>query len=187
LLYQIHRAIIAYQGPLPNIEFTIALGDWPGDPDGKWPVWVLCRNKEESNKWVIPDFGYWSWGLDPIGDYTQVRNDIAENQVHWAEKIKKAVWRGATHTNGLRKDLIQASQDQPWSDIHAMKWINMTHMDEESYRRSLTMSDHCNYQFLVHTEGKLRLGSFQGIVLIFKQVTRILVVASTCSIVNQSP
>jgi hypothetical protein len=154
LLHQIHRAIVAYAGSLPNIEFSMSLGDWPGDPDAKWPVWVLTRHVDEQDKWVMPDFGYWSWPLDVVGDYTQVRNDIRENEVPWEEKAKKAVWRGATNTNKLREDLVRVSEDRIWSDVHAVRWVSMTAMDEESRRRSLTMTDHCNYQFLIHTEGK---------------------------------
>ncbi|KIW08853.1 uncharacterized protein PV09_00778 [Verruconis gallopava] len=153
LLHEIHRAIIAYSGPLPNIEFSMSLGDWPGDPDAKWPIWVLTRWKDENDKWVMPDFGYWSWPLDVIGDYSQFRTDVRENEVPWEDKLKKAVWRGAVGTNKLREDLVRVSKGRSWSDIHAVEWINMTTMDDGSFKRSLTITDHCNYQFLVHTEG----------------------------------
>jgi hypothetical protein len=133
----------------------MSLGDWPGDPDGTHPIWVLTRHVNEQDKWVIPDFGYWSWPLEIIGDYTQFRMDVHENEVTWEEKIPKAAWRGATNTNRLREDLMRVSKGRSWSDIHAIGWVNMTTMDEESQKRSLTMTDHCNYRFLIHTEGEL--------------------------------
>ena len=154
LLQQIHRSIIGYQGVLPNVEFTISLGDWPKDPHDKWPIWVLTRHKQEFDKWVVPDFGYWSWPLGVLGDYTQFRRDVEENEVSWKDKIKKVVWRGSVKTNKLREDLVAKSQGRAWSDIHEVQWLNITTMEEKSSKRSLTMVDHCNYQFAVHTEGK---------------------------------
>lgn len=154
LLHSIHRSIIAFPGFLPNIEFTMSLGDWPGDNEGKWPIWVLTRHVDEPDKWVMPDFGYWSWPLDVIGEYTQVRNDIRENEPDWNQKIKKAVWRGSTKTNKMREDLVRVSQDEAWSDIREVKWLNMTTVTEDSVDLILSMADHCNYQYVVHTEGQ---------------------------------
>lgn len=144
-----------YAETLPNIEFTISLGDWPEDPGGQRPLWTLTRHIGEHNKWTMPDFGYWSWPLSVVGDYTQFRKDVEENEPTWDDKLKKAVWRGAIGTNRLRADLVRVADSHQWSDVHAIKWTSITTMDEESQKRSLTMSDHCNYQFLLHTEGAL--------------------------------
>jgi hypothetical protein len=151
-----HRAIVAYSGPLPNIEFSMVLGDWPGDSEiHRYPVWVLTRFTTEEDKWVMPDFGYWSWPLDVVGEYSQVRRDIRENEPDWKEKIPKAVWRGSAQTNDLRKDLIEVSKDHGWSDIKEIIWENMTTLAAGMEDISLSMPEHCDYQYVVHTEGKI--------------------------------
>jgi len=157
LLHSMHRAIVASSDPLPNIEFSIILGDWAGDSEleRRWPVWVLSRHWTEEDKWVMPDFGYWSWPLDVIGDYSQVRRDIRENEPAWNEKIPKAVWRGSSATNELREQLVNVSKGRPWSDVHEIKWKNRTTLAPGMKDLSLSMADHCNYKYALHSEGKL--------------------------------
>lgn len=132
----------------------MGLGDWPGDKDGHWPLWVLTRHSTDDEKWVMPDFGYWSWPLDVVGDYTQVRRDIQENEEEWQKKIPKAVWRGSASTNELREALLNVSEDKPWSDVQEITWKNRTTLAAGMQELSLSMSEHCNYQYVVHTEGE---------------------------------
>jgi len=153
IVHSIHRSIIAYQGPIPNIEFTMSLGDWPGDEEARWPIWVLTRYIDEEDKWVMPDFGYWSWPLDVVGEYSQVRRDIQENEPSWDSKYGKAVWRGAIATNQLREDLVKAANGKHWSDVHDIVWQNMTTLAPGMEKLSITMPEHCNYQYVIHTEG----------------------------------
>ncbi|QDS70867.1 hypothetical protein FKW77_005709 [Venturia effusa] len=153
LLYSIHRAVVAFPGPLPNIEFSMGLGDWPGDSAGQWPLWVLTRRTSDEEKWVMPDFGYWSWPLDVVGDYTQVRKDIRENEKKWQKKVPKAVWRGASATNGLRQSLLNESEGRTWSDVKEIVWQNQTTLAPGMAQLSLTMPEHCKYQYVIHTEG----------------------------------
>jgi hypothetical protein len=152
-LNSIQRSIIAYQGSIPNVEFSFCLGDWPGDAENRHPLWVLTRHVDEEDKWVMPDFGYWSWPIDVIGEYSQVRRDIVENEPKWAQKVPKAVWRGSTKTNALREVLVKVAGGKSWSDIHAISWENQTHMALGMDQLSLSMPEHCNYQYVVHTEG----------------------------------
>jgi hypothetical protein len=85
----------------------MSLGDWPGDPDGKWPIWVLTRHKDEYDKWTMPDFGYWSWPLDVVGDYTQFRHDVRENELSWKENTRMAAWlHGAAPRTRIRCEAI---------------------------------------------------------------------------------
>ncbi|KAF2399558.1 hypothetical protein EJ06DRAFT_511716 [Trichodelitschia bisporula] len=167
LLQSMYRAIIAYPGPLPNIEFTICLGDvavFAPPPSNaprqtsKHPTWVLTRRADGSDaqNWVIPDFGYWSWPLDVVGEYSQVRREISyvEEMIGgWAGKVPKAVWRGAAITNPLRKELLRVAEGKEWSDVREVTWDSMTDISEGTRRQSLTMPEHCQYEFVVHTEG----------------------------------
>jgi len=149
LVQSIHRSVVAYPDAIPNIEFSVCLGDWPGDPSASWPLWVLTRSKKEEEKWVMPDFGYWSWPNDLIGEYTQIRGDIHENEPVWDKKLSRAVWRGATVTNKLRDDLVRVTRGKSWSDVHEIDWQNGTSMEI----LGLSMPEHCDYQFVIHTEG----------------------------------
>jgi hypothetical protein len=132
----------------------MGLGDWPGDKEARWPLWVLTRHSTDDDKWVMPDFGYWSWPLDVVGDYTQVRKDIRENEKAWESKIPKAVWRGSSTTNELRQQLLTTSKGKSWSDIQEIIWENRTTLAPGMQELSLSMSEHCSYQYVVHTEGK---------------------------------
>lgn len=132
----------------------MGLGDWPGDKSGQLPLWVLTRHSADDEKWVMPDFGYWSWPLDVVGDYTQVRRDIRENEKEWQRKVPKAVWRGASATNELRESLLNESEGKPWSDVKEIVWENRTTLAPGMAELSLSMSEHCNYQYVVHTEGE---------------------------------
>lgn len=132
----------------------MGLGDWPGDKTGQWPLWVLTRNSSQEEKWVMPDFGYWSWPLDLVGDYTQIRKDIREDEQQWQNKVPRAVWRGASATNELRAALLDESEGKSWSDVQEIVWMNRTTLAPGMAELSLSMAEHCNYQYVVHTEGK---------------------------------
>lgn len=103
----------------------------------------------------MPDFGYWSWPLDVVGEYTQVRTQIRslEDGLSFADKKPLVVWRGSTQTNLLREYLVNNTRDKTWSDIHEIEWLNMTTMMPGHEELSISMPEHCAYQFVVHTEG----------------------------------
>ncbi|KAF2401047.1 hypothetical protein EJ06DRAFT_556497 [Trichodelitschia bisporula] len=150
ILHSIHRAVLSSRAErIPNIEFAVSVGDWPGDPIDEHPIWVLTRHRDQPNKWVMPDFGFWSWPIDFIGEYTQVRRDIEENEPAWDNKDTRLVWRGATKTNALREALVRVSKGKAWSDVQEIKWN-----DEELMKQTaLSIPEHCNYRFVAHTEG----------------------------------
>jgi len=105
----------------------------------------------------MPDFGYWSWPLDVVGEYTQVRTEIRalEEELKFEDKKPLVVWRGSTRTNILREYLVNGTVGKSWSDIQAIEWRNMTTMMPGDEELSISMPDHCAYQFVLHTEGKL--------------------------------
>lgn len=102
----------------------------------------------------MPDFGYWSWPLELVGSYSQIRAEIMENEVDWDKKTPKAVWRGAAKTNKLRADLLEATRGQRWADVQEVFWNNRTDLRAESAATALSMAEHCAYQFVIQTEGK---------------------------------
>jgi hypothetical protein len=153
LLSSIHRAIIAFPGTLPNVEFSFALSDKPEDHDHTKPIWVLSRTEADPFKWVMPDFGYWSWPLKVVGEYTEIRRTMRMNEPVWEEKTPKALWRGATGPNAIRLDLIKAAEDKEWSDIEEIHWTDPANINTEGNAQPIPLLEHCNYQYLVHTEG----------------------------------
>ena len=103
--------------------------------------------------WVMPDFGYWSWPLDLVGEYQQIRSDMQSSEVEWEKKVPKVLWRGAVKTNKeVRGALMRVTRGKSWADVDQVIWKSRT--DVTAGSAALPIVDHCNYQFLVHTEGK---------------------------------
>ena len=102
----------------------------------------------------MPDFGYWSWPLGVMGEYTQIRSEIQQIEPSWEKKQKKAVWRGATATNPLRDRLVEVSQGKKWSDIKAITWKNDQPVVGDGKEDPMSIPEHCNYRYVVHTEGE---------------------------------
>lgn len=134
------------------------------DPDfhgaGK-PIWTFSRLAEHEHQWLMPDFGFWSWGLDVVGEYTQIRKQIARNERPFAEKIPRAVWRGADNSE-VRSHLLKVAKDfdSTWADIRPVTWSSRTKMASGSENEAISMPEHCRWQFLMHTEGTYWLAPF---------------------------
>lgn len=103
---------------------------------------------------LMPDFGYWSWPLELVGAYEQIRVEMVQNQLPWRERIPKVLWRGALKTNEIRKTMYRLTRNKDWADIKEVKWKNRTDVSASSATSSISMADHCNYQYLLHTEGR---------------------------------
>lgn len=101
----------------------------------------------------MPDFGYWSWPLDLVGAYEQIREDIKANEMEWDMKIPKALWRGAVNTNDVRSDLMKVTRNRDWADVEEVKWKNRTAVEDNAAGSAVPMVNHCAYQYLIHTEG----------------------------------
>src|SRR5947209_12650757 len=148
-LHALHRAIISSPEQLPNIEFAF-------DSDDRIesvPLWAYARRPEDTNIWLMPDFGYWSWPETKVGTVKEVQMKamLAEQTEGWSwdKKVKKLLWRGATMGLTLREKLLEVTHDQHWADVKAINW-----KDKESMTQDLkSMSEHCQYKYLAHTEG----------------------------------
>ncbi|KAI9656223.1 MAG: hypothetical protein M1821_004886 [Bathelium mastoideum] len=155
ILGSIHRAITAFKGPIPNIEFTFSVEDIANlDNPGKWPLWALARAHDHEEHWVMPDFGFWAWDTDLVGSYEQVRQGIIAQEPDIFDKKPQAIWRGAAlaEYNSIRRDLLDVTKDKEWADVREVVWEQVP--DDKS-NHFVKIVDHCNYLFLIQTEGTL--------------------------------
>jgi alpha-ketoglutarate-dependent taurine dioxygenase len=115
---------------------------------------------DDQETWLMPDFGYWSWPLELVGGYEQIRMQIEENEPQWSNKIPKLFWRGAEKQNEVRTYLKKETRGKKWADVKEVGWKNRTDVSASSAGTATSIVDHCDYQFLAHTEGgsSLHLG-----------------------------
>lgn len=153
ILSTINRAITAYRGDIPNIEFVLNLKDGPSGDN----QWALTREEGvDRTTWIISDHGWWSWPVPLLGEYSAIRKQIAKQEPSWEDKKPLAAWRGVENLAPIREDLVKAAKDKEWSDIRSMTWAgNGGSGGAENKDDALTALDHCNYKFLVYTEGTL--------------------------------
>ncbi|EON61572.1 hypothetical protein W97_00787 [Coniosporium apollinis CBS 100218] len=163
-LHAIHRAIVASQEPLPDIEFTFTVHDYVelGEEEGKpgHTTWAYARLEKQETLWLMPDFNMWSWpdvGIRSYGEFQDLVLEDDEGAAEFVDKIPKLVWRGAVHglaAEDVRGSLIEHAQGREWSDVQALDWGNKTDIDA----KLLSMQQHCGYQYLAQTEGNTYSG-----------------------------
>ena len=152
-LSAIYRALSASpnRGTTPNIEFIFSVEDRVDDVDANGhPVWVFSRKVSEKSVWLMPDFGFWSWGhlSNDIGPYTLAVDKIltSGSERSFPEKKKKLVWRGKlSFAPKLRRALLETARNQIWGDVKEVDWSRKANF--------LPMEDHCQYMFIAHVEG----------------------------------
>jgi hypothetical protein len=101
----------------------------------------------------MSDFGYWSWPLEVVGEYEQVRQEIANTEVDFFSKKKMVIWRGAATTNIHRKTLLKVTAGKGWADIQNIEWADATRVKAQDAAKALTLPNHCQYQMVLQTEG----------------------------------
>lgn len=148
-LHALHRAIVSAPQRLPNIEFAFNTDD----KIAPVALWAYARREEDTSVWLMPDFGFWSWPETKIGSTKEVQlkaMDMEDSQGwSWQKKVPKLLWRGATMGLEIRDRLLKLTQDKPWADVKAINWH-----DKESMSSDLkSMPEHCQYRYLMHTEG----------------------------------
>lgn len=168
-LAAIHRALITapsyVDSPIPNIEFTFNVDDVAASGI---PQWTYARRHTELDSWLMPDFGFYSWPETKVGSYEEVqRKALAMEKGRlfssdptvdttapggpyaWKKKIDKVMWRGATMGLEVRERLINVTTDKAWADVVELKWRDKASMKDDLK----SMAEHCQYRYLVHTEG----------------------------------
>lgn len=148
-LQALHRAIISSPEPLPNIEFAFN----SDDRIESVPLWGYARRAQDTDIWLMPDFGYWSWPETKVGTMREVQMQAESveqmEEWSWENKVKKLLWRGAAMGLEVREKLINITHNEPWADVKVLNW-----KDSDSMTHDLkTMSEHCQYKYLAHTEG----------------------------------
>ncbi|KAK0637551.1 Protein O-glucosyltransferase 1 [Lasiodiplodia hormozganensis] len=154
VLQSIQRAITAYPGDIPNIEFSFVVDDGAYfavyNNETSATTWALTREPQDDNLWLMPDFGFYSWE-GPAGEYSALLRAIAKDEMPFEQKDPRAIWRGAKAPAGhvqVRSDLLKVSKGKDWADIEEIVWGG-----EGEPKNLIPMSKHCKYMFPVHTEG----------------------------------
>ncbi|RPA82257.1 hypothetical protein BJ508DRAFT_414288 [Ascobolus immersus RN42] len=151
-LHNLHRAILTSPEPIPNFHFAFNTEDKVAQDMVSWSL-AYNLNDKETKLWPMPDFGFWSWPETHVNSYATVRlrADAVDKKygMKVAGKKPKAIWRGNVMGLQVRKDLLKYAEGKPWSDIKVLDWRNKKTIKTEL----LSMSDHCKYQYLIHTEG----------------------------------
>ena len=92
----------------------------------------------------MPDHGGWSpFDVAGVGSYRVFRDDVRLNERPFADKIKKAVYRGTKHLNEMREHLVEVTKDKQWADA--------AHTSKENH---ILAHKFCDYQYLFHVEGQ---------------------------------
>lgn len=176
-LHSIHRAILALNDPetLPNIEFVMTLGDSipritseappPAEVadliHANIPMWSYSRREEDDNVWLMPDFGWWDWGMMSTPDSVGRKSEEVERDLPFEKKIPKALWRGAVWTDvSVRQPLVDVAKDKEWADVRGLLWGSET-FDQDFVRPE----DHCRYMFLVYAEGETLITLYSSCLL----------------------
>ncbi|KAF7590049.1 hypothetical protein BBP40_003302 [Aspergillus hancockii] len=137
-LPSIHRALIStpVDASLPNTEFIFSIEDKLEDLAG--PVhllWVLARKATEKSVWLMPDFGFWTWGNgdNGIGPYDHVVEAIRGSEKDW-EDVREVEWKSRSHSASLK--YRQACRSV--IIIHTLQYIQHHHyllISSRSYQR----------------------------------------------------
>lgn len=150
ILSAINRAITTSPSPIPNIEFSFVATDIADESHVQRTIWALSRLPSEEETWVMSDFGYWSWAVDLIGGYEDIRKQISGLETDFDMKKKQVVWRGARKTNPMRENLIRGTEGKEWADVESVDWRDARHVKSVE---AFSIPEHCGYQFVLQTEG----------------------------------
>ncbi|KAI9755477.1 MAG: hypothetical protein M4579_004268 [Chaenotheca gracillima] len=168
ILQAIHRAVMTSPEPLPNIEFVFGTVD---NMPNKTAIWGVTHDDANTNVWLMPDFGFWSWPEPKVSSFEQqqravkmieegypkeaVSNASVDETVYsWDKKDPRLAWRGAVMGFNVRQKLVDQSKGHSWADVRELNWS-----DHASLARDrLTMAEHCRYKFVAQTEGYANSG-----------------------------
>ncbi|KAK4624404.1 hypothetical protein CLAFUW4_05999 [Fulvia fulva] len=156
-LHSLHRAISAFQGKLPDIEFTFTVHDAAlPDSNGNETTWAYTRREHQEKLWLMPDFGLWGWPDVGLRSFAELQEVLEHEEDEFVDKEPKLVWRGsvAVGSKDVRHGLVDHSKGKSWSDVQTLDWANSTNIQE----RLLSMQDHCSYMFVAQTEGNTYSG-----------------------------
>lgn len=156
-LNAIQRAVTAYSGTLPSIEFSFSVHDHAtGEGNSNRTTWAYTRRQHEEKLWLMPDFGMFAWPDVGLRSYAELQTILDHEEEDFIGKVPKLVWRGslAVGSHDVRSGLIEHTKDKEWADVQELDWSNKTNIQE----RLLSMQEHCSFMFLAQTEGNTYSG-----------------------------
>lgn len=161
ILGLLHQSISTSREPLPDVEFCIGAGDWPGR--GKFSS---TRAPEMQDAWLMPDYGFFSRPED-VGSYHDLRRrmDLVERNVSWDQKVAKLFWRGTTDVDqAYREAMLRAARGHEWSDVKALS--------QATEQIPIKMEDQCRWKFQAVPEGDSYRYVRQKLPFLFSTLTR---------------
>ena len=141
-LNALNKAVMSYQGQLPDIEFTLTDHDSAGlNKNGDRITWTYSRLDHQDNLWVIPDSGFWSSPSVGLRSYSEFQDILEDSEDDFLDKITELVWRGALKDSGGGEALVQESEGQVWSDVKTLDWTKRNQCQGELHfpRRPLQL------------------------------------------------
>lgn len=134
----------------------------PGDKDqfsrgGGWAVAKLIDDEATAGTWLMPDFGFIAWpeaGAGLYEDFIDLAAEV-EKEYTWKKKYDKLFWRGWAGNYPNRRDMISRTslKEDPdrlsWSNVHETTF----HNDVGDFYPIVTLPNHCQHKYLIHTEG----------------------------------
>jgi hypothetical protein len=167
VLQSIWRAVSAFPGPIPNIEFSFVIDDNTyenGVPDKAHPpvAWSLTRKPDAlfDNLWLMADFGFYVWGA--TGEYSALRKAITAAEVPMDKKDPRVVWRGGTlpgHMD-IRENLLNVTSGHSWANVELFDWSQGKDSGPSNW---IGVPELAKYLFPLHTEGRTYSGRLKYI------------------------
>jgi hypothetical protein len=151
IISSIHRAVVANNEPVPDIEFTLSVADKAGAEN----QWALTRDMEEKSDdmtWVMTDHVWWSWPVPLLGEFNTIRLEIDEEEVPFDKKVPQLLWRGVVEQGPIRDKLVQATKGKSWANVSGIAWAGNGGLDGAG-EEGVSAWDQCNFQYLAYTEG----------------------------------
>jgi len=98
-------------------------------------------------KFLVPDFSFNHWKEARIPEWPVIQEKLREaRKLHpFSKRIAKAFWRGAV-TGFTRSLLVKISENNP-------EVVDAKFMDWNDNMQYVSLPDHCQYKYLVHTDG----------------------------------
>ncbi|RAH54579.1 endoplasmic reticulum-resident kdel protein [Aspergillus piperis CBS 112811] len=161
ILASLHHALVSAPqlAVILNTEIIFSIENKLKDVAGPdHPLWILARKATEESVWLMPDFGFWSWGhIDTqIGPYDEVVKHMEEHELPWDEKENKLVWRGKlSFAPKLQHALLEIARNYTWENMKEIKWKNKANylsIDNhcQSYSASLKYRQACRSVVVIH-------------------------------------
>ncbi|KXT00008.1 hypothetical protein AC578_4854 [Pseudocercospora eumusae] len=151
IIFLLHRALESATSAgeiLPTVELAFTIPDiteMPNDTTHTALTWNRRINDTNHERhWMIPNFSMWRGDGDL--SYPESRLAAKKQDLPFAKKIPKLVWRGAVWVNHVRSALVHAAKDKPWADIEKVA-------GEDGKEFYLSNDELCKYAMTVHTEG----------------------------------